>query len=225
MTKMLCVSMTERTSRECVTFVKSCAADMIEHRLDFMDSIENLDSIYGSLDKPIIATCRSTRDGGYFRGGNSQRIGHLLKALYAGASYIDIELDTTPSLRGLVQMQVEETGSQLIVSKHFHDSTPSLIELVTTLNTMKTVGADIAKIVTTPNTIKDCITMLQLYNIEQDINLPLISFAMGDLGKFTRVCALFLGAPFMYVAPDSGAAAAPGQIPLSKMKAILEDLQ
>jgi 3-dehydroquinate dehydratase-1 len=53
----------------------------------------------------------------------------------------------------------------------------------------------------------------------------MIAFAMGDLGKFTRVAALFLGAPFMYVSQDSGDKAAPGQITLSQMRALLEVLE
>lgn len=225
MAKKLCVSLTERTPKECGAFMQSCEADMIEHRMDFMDSINHLDTIYSISRKPIIATCRSTREGGYFKGEESQRIHHLLRALYAGASYVDIELDTEPSLTSLVQAEVEETGSQLIVSKHFYDNTPLLAELTETLRAIVAAGADIAKIVTTPLTAEDCRTVLQLYNVEQREELPLVSFALGNLGKFTRVCALFLGAPFMYVAQDDGVAATPSQIPLSKMKTILEVLR
>ncbi|MHA2005446.1 MAG: type I 3-dehydroquinate dehydratase, partial [Candidatus Thorarchaeota archaeon] len=36
-----------------------------------------------------------------------------------------------------------------------------------------------------------------------------------------RVSSLFLGAPFTYVSQDIGEAAAPGQISLSEMRAIL----
>ena len=81
------------------------------------------------------------------------------------------------------------------------------------------------KIVTTPKSIEDCKTILQLYHIEASPPCPMIAFAMGNLGKFTRVSALYLGAPFMYVSQDEGEVAAPGQISLSQMRAILEVLQ
>ncbi|MFX1483812.1 MAG: type I 3-dehydroquinate dehydratase [Promethearchaeota archaeon] len=221
---MLCVSLTEKSSKECVIFASSCDVDMIEHRLDFMDQIEDLDLIYSSSEKPIIATCRPVHEGGRFMGDDSRRVDYLLEALQSGASYIDIELDTHPSLITSIRNQTKEIGAQMIISKHYQGS-PPLDTLTTALDAMKSQGADIGKIVTTPNSIKDCWTALQLYTVETRGSMPLISFAMGDLGKFTRVSALFLGAPFMYVAQDSGAAAAPGQIPLSKMRAILEALQ
>ena len=80
------------------------------------------------------------------------------------------------------------------------------------------------KIVTTPKSIEDCKRVLKLYHFESRTSSPLIAFAMGDLGKFTRICALFFGAPFMYVSQDEGEVAAPGQIPFSQMKVILEAL-
>lgn len=221
---MLCVSLTGKSSKECTEFASSCDVDLIEHRLDFMDQIEDLDLIYGSSEKPIIATCRPVREGGQFMGDDSRRIDYLLEALQAGASYIDIELDTRPSLIKSIRNQTKEIGAQLIISKHYQGS-PPLEKLAFTLAAMKSQGADIGKIVTTPSSIRDCWTVLQLYTVETRGSTPLISFAIGDLGKFTRVSALFLGAPFMYVAQDSGVAAAPGQIPLSKMKAILEALK
>jgi len=221
---MLCVSLTEKSPKECAVFASSCDVDLIEHRLDFMDKIEDLDLIYGNSEKPIIATCRLVREGGRFIGEDSRRIDYLLEALQAGASYIDVELDTDPSLIKLIRNQTKEIGAQLIISKHYQVS-PPLEKLTTTLDAMKSQGADIGKIVTTPNSIKDCWTPLQLYAVHATGSMPIIAFAMGDLGKFTRVSALFLGAPFMYVAQDSGSAAAPGQISLSKMKTILEALQ
>ncbi|MHA2211184.1 MAG: type I 3-dehydroquinate dehydratase, partial [Candidatus Thorarchaeota archaeon] len=44
-------------------------------------------------------------------------------------------------------------------------------------------------------------------------------------GKFTRVSALFLGAPFMYVSQDQGEQAAPGQITVTQMRTLLEVLE
>jgi 3-dehydroquinate dehydratase-1 len=225
MKKMLCVSLTENTFSKCSTFIQTCEADMIEHRMDFMNRIENLGSLYSSSEKPIIATCRSINSGGYFKGSEAQRIGYLLEALSAGASYVDVELDTNPTQLDAIVEMTRNTNSKLIVSKHFPKITPSLKELMNALIMIRDTTADVAKIVTTPSTIEDCQVVLQLYGIRHRPKFPLISFAMEDLGKFTRVCALFFGAPFMYVAQDNGVAAAPGQIELSKMRTILEVLQ
>ena len=224
MKKMLCVSLTKRTAKECLEFIPSCEADLIEHRLDFMDRIELLKEIYGISQKPIIATCRSVKNGGRFTGDEDQRIRHLLTAIASGASFVDVEIETNPVNLALVLEEAAKSDCKLIISKHFHDSTPTESELLETLRRLSSVGADIMKIVTTPKSTDDCLRILQLYSIGKKRNTSLIAFAMGSLGKFTRVYALFLGAPFMYTSLDQGEAAASGQISFSDMKLILEVL-
>jgi 3-dehydroquinate dehydratase-1 len=225
MKKMLCVSLTERSVDECSKAMASCDADLIEHRMDFMDRIERLDAIYDATKVPIIATCRALQDSGHFEGNEASRIGHLIEAISAGASYVDIELDTTSELMNLVRKEAARNNSKLIVSKHFSDSTPDLPELLNVLDRLTISGADVMKLVTTPKTMSDCGRVLQLYYVKSKPARPMIAFAMGDLGKFTRVSALFLGAPFMYVSQDQGEQAAPGQITVTQMRTLLEVLE
>jgi 3-dehydroquinate dehydratase-1 len=220
----LCVSLTEKTNAKCIDFVVSCNADIIEHRMDFMHRIGKLEQIYHQTKLPIIATCRPTGLGGSFTRTEDQRISHLLEAISAGASYVDIELETDSVYIELLRRKASQMDCKLIISKHFHESTPSNSELLKLVDTLDQSIADIIKIVTTPRSIEDCKSVIKLYFAERSTTLPMIAFAMGDLGRFTRVCALFLGAPFMYVSQDEGELAAPGQIPLSEMRAILEVL-
>ena len=219
------MSLTEKVITKCIEFVVSCNAEIIEHRMDFMDRIEGLEQIYHQSKKPIIATCRPAGYGGHFVGGEEQRITHLLDAVAAGASYVDIELETNPDDIDLLRKKLNKMNCKLIISKHFYKSTPSFSELIELVEILDHSNADIMKIVTTPTSIEDCKAILQLYHFEYNSSCPIIAFAMGALGKFTRVCALFLGAPFMYVSQDEGEVAAPGQIPLTEMRAILEVLQ
>ncbi len=225
MKNILCVSLTERTAKKCLEFVSSSEADFIEHRLDFMDKIESLEEIYRSSRKPIIATCRTIKNGGQFVGTEDERIGHLLEAIKVGASYIDVELETDQSHLTMIKDEAQSNDCRVILSKHYHENTPDIATLEELLDELNNVGADIMKVVSTPLTKYDCLRILQLYSNKIRQNAPLISFAMGALGRFTRVAALFLGAPFMYVSQDDGDAAAQGQIPLSKMRTILEALQ
>jgi 3-dehydroquinate dehydratase-1 len=221
----LCVSLTEKSVVKCIDFVHSCDGDMIEHRMDFMTRIEGLDQIYHRSKKPIIATCRPAGLGGHYTGTEKQRINHLLDAISAGASFVDIELDTDFIDREILKKETNRANCKLIISKHFHGFTPSKIELLKLVDTLTHSKADIMKIVTTPKSLEDCKKVLHLYHVEKTTTLPMIAFAMGELGRFTRVCALFLGAPFMYVSQDQGETAAQGQIPLSQMKMILGVLQ
>ncbi len=222
--KKLCVSLTERTAKKCMEFISSAEADMVEHRMDFMDRIERLEEIYRATNKPIIATCRSRENGGRFGGDEEQRISSLLMAISGGASFVDVEIETDPTHLDLVREQTSKLECGLIISKHYHDSTPKWSDLLSMLVSLGSAKPDIIKLVMTPKTKDDCRRILQLYDEENRPDQPLIAFGMGPLGRFTRVCALFLGAPFMYVSQDHGEAAAPGQISLSEMRKILEVL-
>lgn len=225
MKNYLCVSLTEKSRKKCIEFVSSCDADIIEHRLDFMDCIESLDDIYNTSKIPVIATCRSINNGGWYNEDEEQRITHLLDAIRAGASYVDIEAEIEPSHLSLIKREAIRNECKIIISKHYHGGTPDSSSFVELLAYLGNAGADIMKVVTTPENIDDCFKVLQLYALENRPDVPLIAFGMGHLGKITRICALFLGAPFMYVSQDYGDAAAPGQIPLSLMRTILDVLQ
>jgi 3-dehydroquinate dehydratase-1 len=191
--------------------------------MDFMDNIVGLKEIYSETDIPFIATCRPQEMGGHFVGDESQRINHLIQAIDQGARYVDIEIDTEQRYMKQILDRVSKNSGQLIISHHYTEITPSSQGLLDLVTRMTDNSADIIKIVVTPNSVSDCSRILQLYNLE-DVDTPLIAFAMGDLGRFTRVSALFLGAPFMYVSPDLGREAAPGQISISEMRAIVRSL-
>lgn len=225
MKKMLCVSVTGRSIEECSKTIASTDADLIEHRMDFMNRIQGLTAIYDAAKVPIIATCRAPHDGGHYSGNEESRIGCLIEAISAGASYVDIELETDSTLMSMIRENADEANSKLIVSKHYVDSTPSVSELQSVLDRLVIAGADIMKLVTTANTMDDCGRILHLYHTNCKPARPMIAFAMGNLGRFTRLTALYLGAPFMYVSQDLGEKAAPSQITLSQMRALLEVLE
>jgi len=204
--------------------MSSCKGDLIEHRMDCMDQIKELENIYDVSSKPIIATCRPTKFGGLFDGHEEDRIEYLAEALSAGASYIDVELETSKILLETAKKSARDTDSCLIISKHYWKSTPSESALQGILDEIEQAQPDIIKIVTTPTSLSDCLRIMELYHPSAKPEIPLIAFAMGRLGKFTRVFSLFLGAPFGYVAHDYGRQAAPGQIPQSRMRDVLEVL-
>ena len=202
MSKRLCVCLTQKNPQDCIEFVSSTDADLVEHRIDFMNQVVNLKDIYSATDLPIIATCRPLEMGGNFVGEESKRIYHLLAAINSGASFVDLEIETDLALKKRIYEGISESSCQLIISKHY---------------------TEFMKVVVTPQSVDDCKRVLQLYSLES-MDTPLIAFAMGNLGKFSRVSALFLGAPFMYVSQDSGEAAALGQISLSDMRTIVRFL-
>jgi 3-dehydroquinate dehydratase type I len=95
------------------------------------------------------------------------------------------------------------------------------VELYKQINDCYDLGADIAKIVTLSVSASDNVRLLSLYSV----NKPLVAFGMGDAGKITRIMAPFLGAEFTFASMDDGYETAAGQIPYSRMKALLSFLK
>ena len=72
------------------------------------------------------------------------------------------------------------------------------------------------KIVSTAKSTDDSTRMLELYSKKGKNNL--ISFAMGDFGRISRILCLYLGSPYTYV--SLGKAVAPGQFSIDEVKKI-----
>ncbi len=223
MKKKLCVCLIERSLQDCIDFVLTSDADIIEHRIDFMEEIRDINQIYSVSNTPIIATCRSHETGGRFLGEESERIKYLLEAIEGGVSYVDIEIESSKQVLKSVRQAATATGCKVIGSKHYLGSTPDTSELCKMIERIADANVDIIKIVTTPETIDDCKRTLNLYTLNET-EIPMIAFGMGSIGKFTRVSSLFLGSPFMYVSQSEGREAASGQISLSNMRKLVRVL-
>lgn len=110
------------------------------------------------------------------------------------------------------------------MSNHDFDKTPATSELERRLTLMKTYGADIAKIAVMPNSARDVLNLLLATdNMKYKLNFPLITMAMGDLGKVTRISGEVFGSCLTF--GTVGDASAPGQIESTNLKGILDTLK
>ncbi|NWF95614.1 MAG: type I 3-dehydroquinate dehydratase [Candidatus Thorarchaeota archaeon] len=218
------MTLTGTTADECIEQAQQTDADMVEHRIDLMIQTNDIERVYRECTRPIVATNRPSPPGERRKGGERRRIGLLLDAVYAGATHVDIELDAPRSSLDRVIDAAREAGCEVIVSRHFYDRAPALPELLSVWIQMQQLGADIAKIVTMPRTLQQATRVLSLYTHKGRSSGDLIAFGMGPVGKFTRVAALYMGAPFMYVCQSDGQEVAPGQLSLSVMRGIVEAL-
>ncbi|VUT28253.1 MAG: 3-dehydroquinate dehydratase [Candidatus Syntrophoarchaeum sp. GoM_oil] len=78
---------------------------------------------------------------------------------------------------------------------------------------MKACGADIGKIATMVNDLRDCI---RLFELLLDCDIPLSVIGMGELGRHTRVIAPIYGSVLNY--GSVGEAVAPGQMRVGEMR-------
>ncbi|MFO8110095.1 MAG: type I 3-dehydroquinate dehydratase [Thermoplasmata archaeon] len=218
----ICACISGKTAERCTETLKRMDTEMIEHRMDFMDSIEDLEGIYGSTEADIIATNRRVDEGGFFNGTEDERIGYLTKAVDAGCHYVDVELETEELLKAKVMEYAKDNGCKVILSKHDFNKTPLLEDLIEIMERQKMEGADIGKIVTYANNSHDCYMIFDLLIHAEKEGFELVAFAMGDLGRNTRVLAPMYGAPFMYACVAD--VVADGQFDVETLRNIWRDL-
>ena len=210
---MICVSISEPSLDKILEFIGK--AEMAEIRLDLMDLSDlEIEKVFSQPVK-LIATCRQ----GKFN--DEERKMKLIKAMQSGASYVDIEIESSSEFKNEIKKIAKAHKCKLIISFHDFDKTPSTEELNIIVGNCFTEGADIAKIACKANTENDAVRILSLYINHKN----LVALGMGEKGMITRVASLLLGAPFSFASIGSGKETASGQIEFEDMKKIMNKLQ
>jgi len=222
----VCVSVACEMATQAIEIAKNSErhADVLEIRLDALSPPEIVPFVR-SLSKPLLFTNRPTWEGGSFHGSEGERVALLLKAVQHNCALVDLELKTAPELRAeLLDVLLKHPQTGLIISWHDFSATPSSDELGDILLQQIESGAHIGKIVTTAHDYRDVLRVLNLQVIAAENNFPLIAFCMGPIGMISRLATLKLGGFMTYAAPDNGDETAPGQMPVSFIRKMLERL-
>lgn len=222
----ICVSIGLGSIAEALVAAKeaAAAADVIEIRLDTLKAPE-IGPFVEELETPLLFTNRPVWEGGFYQGDETQRMALLVAAAEGGASFIDLELLASDDSYSQLVPVIRNSDAQLIVSNHNFASTPSREELLDVLQAMKARGADIGKIVTTAHDYRDVLRVLRLQTDADDLHLPLIAFCMGRAGVISRLATLELGGFMTYCALSDNEATASGQIPVQRMRSLLQSLR
>jgi len=208
----ICVALVEETTAGMVARMTELApvADLFEIRADRVIDLDLL-TILRARTRPLVLTCRPVSQGGSWDDADPRRRMTLLEGVKRRFDYVDIELRS-----GFMDVMVEKVGEGLIVSHHDLEGVP--LDLDGLYKEMTDVGADIAKIVATPQSIGEVGRLLEFAaRVRDEGGTPLIALAMGPLGTLTRVLAGRYGAPFTYAAAASGSESAPGQLTAAQM--------
>ena len=214
-----CVSIAESSPNKIKIKLKTALkkSDYVEVRLDFLKKEQipkALEIIKKDLNK-IVCTLRPKTEGGRFEGNEKERIS-IIKLISEYNPYLlDIEYNTLKKNKELVKY-LKSTKTKLLVSWHDFKKTPKKTELQNKIKQMSKFSRNV-KIVSTAKSTDDSTRMLELYSKKGKNNL--ISFAMGDAGKISRILCLYLGSPYTYV--SLGKAVAPGQFSIDEVNDII----
>lgn len=207
--------------------------DVVEWRIDFFDDVTDAKSLQtvgqelkkGLGDIALLTTFRTDKEGGnlplsekeYFKVCDSVLAGRFTDGL-------DVErFHDENSVKRMVST-AHDQKVLVVMSNHDFDKTPDQSEIINRLVKMEKIGADVAKIAVTPNSVDDVLTLLSATNIARAVlNIPVITMSMGNLGKISRVSGDIFGSCLSFATVQE--ASAPGQIKLESVRQIQNELK
>jgi 3-dehydroquinate dehydratase type I len=212
------VSILPKTTTEALRLIEKAEesnADLIEVRLDCLKDHSELAEVGAHGKTPKIATNKPRSCQGNFSGTETEQQQILLSAAKDGFEYVDIEL-TNPRLKDTVK-ELKSLGVKPIVSFHDFAGPLSFSELNSVLEREIASGADVCKIVTTAKQIEDNLTILNFTSTACS-KAKIVCFAMGELGKVSRLLSPLFGGYFTFASLERGGETAAGQMTIQEMK-------
>lgn len=210
--------------------VRASGADICEWRIDHFADGAATDAVCALAadvrdalgDMPLLITFRTREEGGAAAIA-PEMYADLLRALCdrRAADLIDVEY-MHPAAQGIID-HARRCGVATVASNHDFAATPPEAEIVDRLTRMAQMGADIAKIAVMPNSPADVLTLLQAtHRAAETLPCPLITMAMGQTGMLSRIAGGTFGSACTF--GSAGQASAPGQLPVSELRRMLDAL-
>jgi 3-dehydroquinate dehydratase I len=202
--------------------------DLVEWRLDVFIARHGVDQTRAWLKvlanparHPVVVTNRPERHGGFFAGSEDQRLEVLRDAVRQGAEWVDLESDLSREAYAWFRDQRVKT----LISHHDFERTPERAILQRVARDLAAKGAGAIKIATLAQETEDALGLLELIPWgRRELGMEVIAFAMGPLGRWSRVASLLLGSPWTYVKFAEQAEAAPGQYTAVELRMLWEML-
>jgi 3-dehydroquinate dehydratase/shikimate dehydrogenase len=208
----------ETTDRALEAMAKAAAwADLFELRLDYIKD-PDLGRLLASPARPRIVTNRRPDQGGRWAGGEEERLGLLRQALLHSPAWLDLELAAGEKI--VREFAGRKGSTRLILSHHDFSATPDLAALFDLLDRMHGHGADMAKIVTRADDVESLARLKALLERAAALQQPATVFALGALGRLSRMLSPLWGSGIAYSALADGRGSAPGQFTGPEMRRV-----
>ena len=212
--------------------IRELPADLVEWRVDFLNNVSSLSlltvltflsELRNELgDLPLLFTFRTKREGGE-KSISPQAYEELYKSILSSGliDLIDVELFLGRDIVSRLVAKAHEHGGAVIASNHDFKRTPPKEDILDRLEEMQELGADIAKIAVMPESTQDVeVLMDATATFTKYASVPAIAMSMGELGLASRTTGERFGSAVTF--GTAGKASAPGQLPATELKEILE---
>ena len=231
----ICVPITGGTIEEIqagTALIAEAAPDAAEWRADLFGGTADPSEVREALrvigktlrDIPVLFTYRSRAEGGQGDASGAEYADLLRRAAESPeVLLIDVEARHAGTDTAALTAELQKKGKAVIASAHDFSRTPSEEERNRLLEQLRATGADVLKLAVMPQSAQDVTDLISwTERTVRELDMPLITMSMGDLGRLSRVSGRLTGSALTFGA--LGGASAPGQIPVPQLRVMLEQL-
>ncbi|MDO5388553.1 MAG: type I 3-dehydroquinate dehydratase [Clostridia bacterium] len=232
----ICLPIVGHTQYEITSQAMTIAAlkpDIVEFRADWYDECTNKENLIEMLmlirkliDKtPLLFSFRTVVEGGIQELQKADYIRLNKTAVESGlVDMVDIELMIgDEDVKDLIKT-AHENNVVVVLSNHDFEKTPEKEVLISRMEKMIELGADIPKVAVMPNNNRDVLTLLDVTDTfhTSHTNYPIITMAMDGRGVVSRIAGEIFGSSITFGCARK--ASAPGQIEAGELSLALRIL-
>lgn len=213
--------------------IASLKPDIVEFRADWYDECSNKDNLIEMLslirklidNTPLLFTFRTVIEGGVQKVEKSEYLRINKTAIESGLiDMVDIELMIgDEDVTDLITL-AHNNDVVVVLSNHDFEKTPDTDILISRMEKMIKLGADIPKIAVMPNSNKDVLNLLELTDTfsTKHSDYPIITMSMDGRGVVSRLAGEIFGSSITFGCARK--ASAPGQIEAGELAVTLRIL-
>lgn len=195
----------------------------VANQQEYRNTYENVKRIINNSSRNIalLTTFRIIHEGGVSKLDDDSYF-EILGNVIANSmtDIIDIEIHREKTrVQKLIEL-AHARNIKVVLSYHDFKKTPDKATIVSELTKMQSAGADFAKVAAIPQSPRDVITLMDATEeASSKLSVSLITMAMGELGKISRVAGPVIGSVLSF--GQNGPASAPGQLPIQNLRQAL----
>lgn len=207
--------------------IAAAKPDIMEWRIDYYEAgIKDNEKLIATAKKiretvgelPVLVTFRTKNEGGVLELGEDEYL-DLVQTVIVNrlGDAVDVELFHDEKRVKEIVAQAHNYNVVVIMSNHDFEKVPAKDVIEFRLKKMAELGADVPKLACMPRNADDVLTLLSATNdVHKELANPIITMAMADLGKVSRVAGQVFGSCLSFGAV--GKVSAPGQLSIEDLR-------
>lgn len=207
--------------------IAAAKPDIMEWRIDYYEAgIKDNEKLIATAKKiretvgelPVLVTFRTKNEGGVLELVEDEYL-DLVQTVIVNrlGDAVDVELFHDEKRVKEIVAQAHNYNVVVIMSNHDFEKVPAKDVIEFRLKKMAELGADVPKLACMPHSADDVLTLLSATNdVHKELANPIITMAMADLGKVSRVAGQVFGSCLSFGAV--GKVSAPGQLSIEDLR-------